>query len=1133
MLRLCRDRGVIGGAPCRGAASVTEQMRRDERRRRQCQREEDAAAAALETAAPGTGRRWRHKETTEYEGRTAPGEKKDTAVPLPAAYSPRYVEAAWYSWWVKQGFFKPEYQSRLPHAQPQIFSLCIPPPNVTGSLHLGHALTVAIEDSLVRWRRMLGEKVLWVPGSDHAGIATQTVVEKNLYKEGGVSRHDLGREEFLGAVWRWKESKGDRIYQQLRSLGASLDWDRSCFTMDERFSRAVSEAFIHLYESGLVRRRHRLVNWSCALRSAISDIEVESRQLGGQTFLSVPGYQRKVPFGLLFRFAYPTEEGDDEILVATTRPETMLGDTAVAVHPDDPRYLRLHGRSLRHPFTGRLLPVVAHRLVNPEFGTVSRALHGGCDLLGGSVTLTGHFFSSRSRKGDPRSQPRRLPDGARPGASVDFCDRGRWIHDGSLRGLDTGLMLCVSPSSLYWSALQCVGASLQGVKRFDARDQVVAALKEKGLYRGDCEHSMLLPVCSRSGDVIEHLLKRQWFVNCEEMAQKALRAVESGQMRITPSYHQKNWKNWLSNISDWCVSRQLWWGHQIPAYRVSTAPSPQVSDPQDNEDESEGLWVAAHSESEARKKAANVLGKPECELVLRRDEDVLDTWFSSALFPFAMLGWPQPTRDLEDFYPNSLLETGSDLLFFWVARMVMLGEQLTGQLPFREFSPLRVPALHGRCSGRTPRQISRKCPLDPLVMSGISLEKLQEKLKEGNLDPRELKVAESGLVKDYPHGIPECGTDALRFALCSHRVQGDDINLDVASVLAVRHFCNKVWNGVRFALGRTGGRVHPSAHGGGGTPENRSPQFVGGLTSGTSTDPNICCVTTAPVTSIGQMKKVYVPIELRPSAPLDRWLLDRLRQVTEECEEKLRSYEIHQVTAAIHGFWLKNYCDIYVEAVKPVLMGPGGSDARQVLYRGAEVTLRLLAPFTPYLSEELWQRLPSSPSWRAPSVCVAEFPRPGHTGHWSYPEETRRFDFVYSVVRTIRGLRSDYNLTKARPEVRVSCSQEDDLLSLQTFLSPLQTLSFSGPLHLSGAAPRAPGDGPGWASGEVTDGCHVYMNLRGLVDPSSQLQKLQSKLSKLENQRKGKMEEEEETENSLQTKISRIRRIMATLERLS
>ncbi|KAG8553015.1 hypothetical protein GDO81_003223 [Engystomops pustulosus] len=624
------------------------------------------------------------------------------------------------------------------------------------------------------------------------------------------------------------------------------------------------------------------------------------------------------------------------------------------------------------------------------------------------------------------------------------------------------------------------GDWIQGVRRFDAREKVVAALKEKGLYRGDCEHAMLLPVCSRSGDVIEHLLKRQWFVNCEEMAQKALQAVESGRLKITPTYHQKNWKNWLSNISDWCISRQLWWGHQIPAYLVTESEPPS---PQGDIDESEGFWVAAHDESEARRKAARILGKSETEISVQRDEDVLDTWFSSALFPFAMLGWPEQTKDLEEFYPNSLLETGSDLLFFWVARMVMLGEQLTGQLPFREvFLHSMVRDAHGRKMSKSLGNV-----LDPLdVMTGISLENLREKLKEGNLDPRELKVAESGLVKDYPHGIPECGTDALRFALCSHRVQGDDINLDVASVLAVRHFCNKVWNGVKFTL---------SALGEGFTP---------------------------------------LPMaELRPQDPLDRWLLDRLRQVTEECEKKLQDYEIHQATAAIHTFWLKNYCDVYVEAVKPLLKGPVGSDAKQVLYWGAEQTLRLLAPFTPYLSEELWQRLPPAASGRVPSVCVAEYPSPQCTAHWMYPEEAQHFDFVFSVIRTLRRMRSDYNLTKARPQVFICCSQEEDLIALQSFLSPLQTLSLLGALHLSGPSPEEPGDGPGWALGIVTDTCHIHMNLKGLVDPSSELPKLQAKLKKIEKQLKGKVKEYETEENSPEMKISRIRSVMKTLERMS
>ncbi|XP_063794068.1 valine--tRNA ligase, mitochondrial [Pseudophryne corroboree] len=1043
MLRLLSSQTVTGLPPRRGVASITERIKRDERRQRQRIQLEEGAAQETEVSDV-KGQCWRAKEEIEYKIATKPGDKKDTTCPLPASYSPHYVEAAWYSWWVKEGFFKPEYQSGLPHATPEVFSLCIPPPNVTGSLHLGHALTVAIEDSLVRWRRMLGQKVLWVPGSDHAGIATQAVVEKNLYKEQGLSRHDLGREEFLKAVWKWKENKGERIYHQLQSLGASLDWDRSCFTMDEHFSRAVSEAFIHLYEDGLLSRRNCLVNWSCALRSSISDIEVESQQLNGKTYFSVPGYKRKVPFGLLFSFAYRTEQGDDEIVVATTRPETMLGDTAVAVHPEDPRYLKFHGKNLCHPFSGSLLPVVTHPLVNPEFGT-------------GAVKVT----PAHSMVDFEIAQDLKLPlvsvigeDGAMTEASGD------WI---------------------------------KGVKRFDARDTILAALKEKGLYRGDCEHSMPLPICSRSGDVIEHLLKNQWFLNCEAMAEKALRAVNSGQLKLTPTYHQKNWRNWLSNISDWCVSRQLWWGHQIPAYRVIPSELQPAQDtattglfsPEKNMGESREIWVAAHSEAEARKKAAAALGKLEAELKLERDQDVLDTWFSSALFPFAMLGWPEHTKDLAEFYPNSLLETGSDLLFFWVARMVMLGEQLTGQLPFKEvLLHSMVRDAHGRKMSKSLGNV-----LDPLdVMTGISLESLRNKLREGNLDPWECKVAESALVKDYPHGIPECGTDALRFALCSHRLHGDNINLDVSVVVSFRHFCNKIWNGVKFTLSALG--------------EGFSP----------------------------------LPLEeLRPQAPMDRWLLDCLQQLIVECEKKLQSYELHGATGAIYTFWVKHYCDTYVEAVKPVLKGPGSQDAQQVLYWGAEQTLRLLAPFTPYLSEELWQRLPAAPSRRAPSICVAEYPTPGHTAHWSYPEEAQRFSFVHAVITTLRSLRSDFSMTKARPEVHIICSQEDDLHSLQIFLSPLQTLSLTGPLHLhlSRCAPQECGDGVGWASGEVGDSCHLYMNLQGLIDPITERNKLQTKLKKLECHLQNQVKCKEDNEdNSLHLKISKLQNTMRTLEKM-
>ncbi|XP_040179358.1 valine--tRNA ligase, mitochondrial [Rana temporaria] len=1027
MLRLLLDtsHNVAGRFPRRGVANITERIKRDERRQKQRVQQEEGAARVSQVK----GQRWKEKEVIKYEISTVPGDKKDTTCPLPSSYSPSYVEAAWYAWWVKQGFFKPEYQSRLPQSTSEVFSLCIPPPNVTGSLHLGHALTVAIEDSLVRWRRMLGQKVLWVPGSDHAGIATQAVVEKKLFKERGLSRHDLGREEFLKAIWKWKEEKGDRIYHQLKSLGASLDWDRACFTMDEGFSRAVSEAFIHLYEDGFVSRRRRLVNWSCALRSAISDIEVENRQMTGKTYLTVPGYERKVPFGLLFSFAYPTEGGNDEITVATTRPETMLGDTAVAVHPDDKRYQKFHGKNLFHPFTGRLIPVVTHRLVNPEFGT-------------GAVKVT-------------------------PAHSLVDFEMAK----------DLALPL-VSVIGEDGTMTQASGDWIQGVKRFDAREKIVAGLKEKKLYRGESEHSMVLPVCSRSGDVIEHLLKNQWFVNCEKMAQSALKAVDSGQLQIIPSYHQKNWRNWLSNISDWCVSRQLWWGHQIPAYLV-TLPEMQITT------ENEGFWVAAHTEEEARKKAAKALGTAESELSVKRDEDVLDTWFSSALFPFAMLGWPEKTRDMREFYPNSLLETGSDLLFFWVARMVMLGEQLTGQLPFKEvFLHSMVRDAHGRKMSKSLGNV-----LDPLdVMTGISLEHLREKLKEGNLDPREYKVAEAGVLKDYPNGIPECGTDALRFALCSHRVQGDDINLDVASVLAVRHFCNKIWNGVKFTL-----------------------------------------------TALGEDFTPLPKDQLRPHAPIDRWLLDRLRQTTEECEKKFQTFEIHGAAGAIHSFWIQSFCDIYVEAVKPILNGPGAADAKQVLYWGAENMLRLLAPFMPYLSEELWQRLPAAEK-NAPSVCVAEYPTPGHTAHWNYPEEEESFDFVFSVIRTLRKLRNEFSLTKARPEVHIFCSRKEDLSSLQSFLSPLQTLSLSGSLHiqLSSDTSQEGGDRIGWAMEEVMDNCRVSMNLQGFIDPQSQLGKLQPKLEKLERQFQGRKphEDDDNEDTSIHLKISRLQQTIQTLQKM-
>uniref|UniRef100_A0A4W6D9V9 Valine--tRNA ligase, mitochondrial n=1 Tax=Lates calcarifer TaxID=8187 RepID=A0A4W6D9V9_LATCA len=838
---------------------------------------------------------WSEKEKILYTAPTPPGTKKDTSLPFPSSYSPEYVESSWYQWWEKEGFFSPE-QHRLSHSVDRTFSLCIPPPNVTGTLHLGHALTVAVEDALVRRRRMQGYRVLWVPGCDHAGIATQTVVERRLLKERGKRRQDFTREEFLQEVWKWKNEKGEEIYHQLRRLGASLDWSRACFTMDPGFSRAVTEAFVRLCDSGLIYRSEGLVNWSCALESAISDIEVDSKELSGQTMLPVPGYENTMEFGTMFTFAYPIEGHDGEVAVSTTRPETMLGDVAVAVHPDDPRYQAVHGKQCRHPFTNRLLPIITDSMVDMELGT-------------GAVKVT----PAHDHTDFLLSQRHSLP------------------HITVIRGDGT-----MTPPCGQW---------LEGVKRFDARQLVVDALVEKKLFRGKKSHAMTLPVCSRSGDIIEPLLKKQWFVRCDEMAKKAIQAVEDGQLDIIPHFYTKTWKNWLSNISDWCISRQLWWGHQIPAYQVELPNST---------DKEEEQWVWGRSEDEARLRAAVKYGvRPEA-ITLTQDPDVLDTWFSSGLFPFAMLGWPEQTTDLQRYYPNSVLETGNDLIFFWVARMVMLGTELTGQLPFKQvlFHSL-VRDKHGRKMSKSLGNV-----IDPLdVIHG----RLQEKVTEGNLDPRERLVAMER--KDFPKGIPQCGTDALRFALCSHKMQGEDISLSISQVLSCRHFCNKMWQTLRFTLGVL--------------------EFVPNLAY---TSISICC-------------------------HMDRWICSRLYSTVLQCEQAFEAYELHTVTSALYSFWVHSLCDVYLEYVKPVLV-------HSVLYHCVSVSLALLTPFMPFITEELWQRLqPFRPGAAAhtTSLCLQPYPCSSQLEHWHFPEEERDFLLVQEVIRVARSLRAQCGMTKEKP----------------------------------------------------------------------------------------------------------------------
>nr|XP_019571100.1 PREDICTED: valine--tRNA ligase isoform X2 [Rhinolophus sinicus] len=935
-----------------------------------------------------------------YDLPTPPGEKKDVSGTMPDSYSPQYVEAAWYPWWEQQGFFKPEYgRSSLSAPNPRgVFMMCIPPPNVTGSLHLGHALTNAIQDSLTRWHRMRGETTLWNPGCDHAGIATQVVVEKKLWREQGLNRHQLGREAFLREVWKWKEEKGDRIYHQLKKLGSSLDWDRACFTMDPKLSTAVTEAFVRLHEEGVIYRSTRLVNWSCTLNSAISDIEVDKKELTGRTLLPVPGYKEKVEFGVLISFAYKVQgsESDEEVVVATTRIETMLGDVAVAVHPKDPRYQHLKGKSVTHPFLSRSLPILFDDFVDMEFGT-------------GAVKIT------------PAHDQNDYEVGQRHGLEAISIMDAR------------GALVNVPPPFL-------------GLPRFEARKAVLVALKERGLFRGIEDNPMVVPLCNRSKDVVEPLLRPQWYVRCGEMAQAASAAVTRGDLRILPEAHQRTWHAWMDNIRDWCISRQLWWGHRIPAYFI-TVHDPAIPP---GEDPDGRYWVSGRSEAEAREKAAKEFGVSPDKISLQQDEDVLDTWFSSGLFPFSILGWPNQSEDLSVFYPGTLLETGHDILFFWVARMVMLGLKLTGRLPFREvYLHAIVRDAHGRKMSKSLGNV-----IDPLdVIHGVSLQGLHDQLLNSNLDPSEMEKAKEGQKADFPAGIPECGTDALRFGLCAYTSQGRDINLDVNRILGYRHFCNKLWNATKFALRGLGKGFVPS-----------------------------------PTSKPGGHESL-----------VDRWIRSRLTEAVRLSNQGFQAYDFPAVTTAQYSFWLYELCDVYLECLKPVLNGVdqvAAECARQTLYTCLDVGLRLLSPFMPFVTEELFQRLPRRVPHAAPSLCVTPYPEPSECS-WKDPEADAAMELALSITRAVRSLRADYNLIRIRPDCFLEVADKATGALASAVSGYVQALASAGVVAVLALGAPIP---QGCAVALASDRCSVHLQLQGLVDPARELGKLQAKRGEAQRQ---------------------------------
>jgi valyl-tRNA synthetase len=770
-------------------------------------------------------------------------------------YDPAALESRWYAEWVACRYFHAD--AATPKAP---FCIVIPPPNVTGALHMGHALTCTIQDVLTRWRRMAAYNAMWLPGTDHAGIATQMVVERELRATEKKTRHDLGREEFVRRIWGWRERCGNRILEQLKVLGCSLDWDRLKFTMEPEYSRAVIEAFVRLHEEGLIYRDRRLINWCVSCRTALSDLEVEHDERAQ---------------GELWEFAYPLADGSGEVVVATTRPETMLGDTAVAVHPDDPRHQAKIGKVIRHPFTGREFKIIADSvLVDPTFGT-------------GAVKVT------------PAHDPNDFECGKRhqlPFLSI-FDEKGQVTAE---------------------------GGPFAGLDRFEARKQVKAQIAALGLERGGKAHVHAVGHCQRCHTIVEPLLSTQWFVKMEPLAKPAIEAVEQGKTRFVPESWSKTYFHWMNNIRDWCISRQLWWGHRIPAWYCADCKQPTVA-------------------RQTPAACAYCGGS-----TLTQDEDVLDTWFSSWLWPFATLGWPDQTRELRTFYPTSVMETGYDILFFWVARMMMAG------LHFMKKVPFRTVYLHTMVTDEKGEKMS--------------------KVKGNTIDP--LEVA-------HKHGA-----DSLRFALAwlvTQAAQGKNIRFSWSNVEDARRFANKIWNATRFVLMNLA--------------EYDPDQFADRTAEG--------------------------PDSAEFDLP-ERWILSRVQRATEEINTALEDYRFAEAAQAVYHFIWNEICDWYIEMAKGRLQDPLRAAERWKI-QGALVTaldaaMRLLHPFMPFLTEELWQKLPK-PQGAPQSIMITLYP----IADPRYADDATEASMalVQSVVTAVRALRTENKVpTAERPKVVLNVSDD-------------------------------------------------------------------------------------------------------------
>ncbi|MDT8281943.1 MAG: valine--tRNA ligase [Gammaproteobacteria bacterium] len=901
-------------------------------------------------------------------------------------YNPQAIESKWYEVWENNGYFNAATHrenvnsSSDEKTKAENFCIMIPPPNVTGRLHMGHAFQDTIMDAMVRYHRMKGDNTLWQVGTDHAGIATQMVVERLINAE-GKTRHDYGREKFTEKIWEWKEESGNTITRQLRRMGASLDWSRERFTMDEGLSTAVTEVFVRLYEEGLIYRGKRLVNWDPVLHTAVSDLEVLSKE--------EPGH--------MWHIRYPRSNGVGHVVVATTRPETLLGDFAVAVNPADERYSYLLGEFLELPLTGRKIPVIADDYVDAEFGT-------GCVKITPAHDFNDYQVWTRHKD---KSEVRSLPNGG----LINI-----FTVDAAIRNNEDDINKVIPEAYI-------------GLDRYEARKRIVADLDAAGLLEKVDDHKLMVPRGDRSNAVIEPYLTDQWYVKVAPLAKPAIEAVKNGSIKFTPD----NWKNtyfeWMNNIEDWCISRQIWWGHRIPAWY----------------DDLGNIYVG-HNIEEIRRN-----NKLPDNFPLRQDDDVLDTWFSSALWPFSTLGWPEKTPELETYYPTNVLVTGFDIIFFWVARMIMMGLKFMGDVPFREVY------VHGLVRDAEGQKMSKSKGnvLDPIdVIDGIDLESLVKKRTSAVMQTYQIERIEKLTRKNFPDGIPAFGTDAMRFTFAALATTGRDIVLAPGRIEGYRNFCNKLWNATRYVLMQT------------------EDKDTGLLDDGTD-NPEL-------VLSLA-----------------DRWIISRLQRVEARIEKHHENSRIDLIAQELYAFVWEDYCDWYLELSKPILFNDNTPEneqrgTRRTLVRVLETLLRLNHPIIPFITEECWQHVAPLAGKKGHSIMLQPFPESDDSKIDDKAEA--ELEWVKTFVSGVRRIRSEMDIAPGKPLALLlqNASDKDKTLyqENQNFIAALAKIESSQWLSEKQDAPES-------ATALVGE-MKILIPLAGLIDKDAELARLEKEIGKLQ-----------------------------------